>query len=32
MFWGGFFVGVYAAIIVEFTGILVYAIKRRRKK
>ncbi len=32
MFWLGFFVGGYALVLIEFIGILVYAIKRGKKK
>ena len=32
MFWLGFFAGAYALGLIEFTGILVYAVKRGRKK
>ena len=32
MFWLGFFVGGYALVLIKFIGILIYAIKRGRKK
>lgn len=32
MFWLGFGVGTYVVLMVEFIGILVYAVKRGRKK
>ena len=32
MFWIGVLVGIYGLLIIEFIGILIYAIKRRRKK
>ena len=32
MFWIGFLVGAYSLGLVEFIGILVYAIKRGKKK
>ena len=32
MFWLGFLVGAYALGLIEFIGILVYAVKRGRKK
>lgn len=32
MFWIGFLSGAYALGLVEFIGILVYALKRRNKK
>jgi hypothetical protein len=31
MFWLGFFVGTYVLGLIEFIGILVYAVKRGRK-
>lgn len=32
MFLTGVLVGIYGLLIIEFIGILIYAIKRRRKK
>jgi hypothetical protein len=32
MFWLGVLVGAYGLLIVEFIGILIYAVKRRKKK
>lgn len=32
MFWLGFFLGGYVFGLIEFIGILIYAIKRRNKK
>ena len=32
MFWLGFGIGVYTAIIIEFIALIVYAIKGRGKK
>ena len=32
MFWLGFGIGAYTTIIIEFIALIVYAIKRRKKK
>lgn len=32
MFWIGVLTGVYGLLIVEFIGVLIYAVKRRNKK
>jgi hypothetical protein len=32
VFWLGFFVGGYVLAVIEFIGILIYALKRGKKK
>lgn len=32
MFWLGFLTGVYTLGIMEFAGLIIYAVKRRNKK